>query len=136
MAERGEFVEVVDYDHVRGDAFGGSRRTAADGGENNSLGCFRRLAGIFDELGFFFTANPVGDQRWLKVNVEAEFAHLGGHVFGGGLSLRRSGGAWTDVLGQVLELMPGVVAGESGIAQGLQLIAQFFGEGGCRRRSL
>ena len=124
----------MDDDDLRGDAFGGSRRAAADGGENDALSCFRRLAGIFDELGFFLTANPVGDLRWLKVNIEAEFAHLGGHVFGGGLGLRRSGGARADVLGQVRELMPGVVAGESGVAHGLQLIAQFFGKESGRER--
>src|ERR1019366_7873560 len=57
-AESGKFVEVVDDDDLRGDAFGGSRRAAADGGENNSLCCLRHLARIFDELRFFLAANP------------------------------------------------------------------------------
>src|ERR1017187_8992649 len=135
-AESGKFVEVVDDDDLRGEAFGGSRRTAADGGENNSLCCLRHLAGIFDELRFFLTANPVGDLRGLQVNLEAEFAHLGGDVFRGSLRLRRSGGARAYVLGQVRELMPGVVAGKSGVAHGLQLIAQLFGKSSCRRSAL
>ena len=135
-AESGEFVEAVDYDNVSCNAFGRSRGTAADGGENDALRCFRHLAGIFDELGFFLTANPVGDLRRLQVNIEAEFAHLGGDIFGSGLRLRRSGRARADVLGQVLELMPGVVAGESGIAQRLQLVAQFLGESGRSEQRL
>src|SRR5208283_2583450 len=101
-AKSGEFVEVVDDDDLRGEAFGGSRSAAADGGENNSLRCLRHLAGIFDELRFFLTANPVRDLRGLKVNIQAEAAHLGGDVFDGSLRLRRSGGARADVLGQVL----------------------------------
>ena len=135
-AESGELVEVVDDNDLRGEAFGGSRRAAADGGENDALGCLRHLAGIFDELGFFLAANPVGDLRGLQVNLEAEFAHLGGDVFGGSLRLRRTGGARADVLGQVRELMPGVVAGESGVPHRLQLIAQFFGKSRCGRSGL
>src|SRR5580704_6921263 len=48
-AKGGEFVEAVDDDEIRGDAFGGSRRTAAGGGEHDALRGLWRPSGISDQ---------------------------------------------------------------------------------------
>ncbi len=66
--------------------------------------------------------------RLFEVNIEAEFVHFGGDVFRGSLRLRRSGGTGADVLGQMSELVPGIVAGERRVTDGLQLLEEFLGK--------
>jgi hypothetical protein len=45
----------------------------------------------------------------LKADFEAELAKFGGHVFGGGVGLRRTAGARSNVFGKVGELTVSVV---------------------------
>ena len=54
------------------------------------------------------------DGDLLQGDFEAQLAQFGGHVFGGGASLRRAGEARSDVFGEVGELAVGVVVVERG----------------------
>jgi hypothetical protein len=59
---------------------------------------------------------------WLKAHLEAEFAKLAGHVFGGGVGLGRAAGAWSDILGEVGDLAVGIVVIERGGFDGGKLL--------------
>ena len=97
-AERRQFVEVVDNDHIGGDAFGWSGGTAADCRKNDTLRRFGHLARIFDELSFFFAANPVRDRCRFETDRKAKLPHFSRNVFCRGLCLRRSRRTRSDVL--------------------------------------
>ena len=116
-AEGVEFGEIVDDDNFGGEAFGRSGGAVSESGEDDFLRGAGSHAGESGELGVFFAADPMRDHDFLKFYVEAEFFQFTGNILDGLLGLRRAGDARADIFGEVSDLTPGVVAGESGVAE-------------------
>ena len=108
-AESLELVESVDGDDVGSETVWRSGGAPTERGENDLLRGVRNHARILDEGSTFGAADPVRNRDWLEADVETELAKFGGDIFGGSTGLGRTGGARSDVLGQVGELAVGVI---------------------------
>lgn len=112
-----EFIEVVDDDYIGGKSGGRSGRVASESSENDLLRCSGDMARIFNELGSFETTGPARDLDIFEMNVESEFAEFVSDIVHGGLGLRGTLGARSDVFGEMGDLLPCIVVGERGVAQ-------------------
>src|SRR5205807_10144059 len=99
-----EFFEGFDGDYFGGQAVGGSCCASTQGCQHDFLCSVGDQPRIIDEGGGLGSADPVGDGDLLQADFEAELAKFCGNVFGGGAGLERTGGARSDVLGEVDDL--------------------------------
>jgi len=119
-----ELVEIVHYHHFSGKSGGGCGHAAAQRREHDFLRGARSHPRKLNQRPGLFTPNPVGDGHLFQPGIEPQLTQLSRHILRGKSSLRRPRRTGTNIIGQVGELVPGIVA-----AQGRRLqLFQFSGQ--------
>src|ERR1700691_4776959 len=117
-----QLLESVDGDYVGGEALGRSGRTSTESRENNFLGGAGNHSGIFNQSGGLGSANPVRHGHRFEANFEPQLAKFARDVFGGGIRLRRAGGARSNILGKMRQLAVSVIVNQRCRFDGRELL--------------